>query len=714
MDIIAFLCHSSRQSKFVIEVGKFLRKSLKEIFLYEEHQRERNFIRTINRKLVGSNVMIIFIDEPELKKWQLTEIDYAIDNYTKTEYIVINVIKKDLKLEAILPTLTGAPKITIPEFEISIAKDTAFKILEKLNLRFEGEDGLPYNPQLFSYEKDILKYFKDKIILERKIKNCETLTDEDYKKLDMMRDYTLKGCPSDWVYISTRHDSDTAEDDRREVNKDIQQIIGNFRPESAQISVDARIDCDYESSLYFLEAGPRQRHYFPLEENNIRIAIMVSGGIAPGINSVIDGITQRHELYAKKGKYEVEIFGLINGFFAFEDIIGSRRQINRFTTREEVNQGGSMLGTSRVEELIDGKDRVAKLKGIIEQLRVSRIDILYIIGGEGSMRAAHALHSIAQNDENGERKLSVVAIPKTMDNDILWMWQSFGFVSAVERAREVIENLATEVKSNPRLCIVQLFGSNSGFIVSHAVLASKVGSCDAALIPEEDFSMKWLKECITERIIDRHKNDINLKIPFGLIVMSETAIPTDAEHFFGIKSIGLTKDEKSAVRFFLKHKKDKLGFQGKTSDHLRSAGLKIIEKGLEYLFMQDSKNLKANYDFIKWGKLRVFTNEPRHLLRSAAPSTLDIINGSRLGTLAVDNAMAGYTDFMISQWLTEFVLVPLKLVTLGRKQIPSEGIFWKSVLAKTGQGKYLPKDEKKKQKNAKTKEKSSKVSTAST
>jgi len=65
--------------------------------------------------------------------------------------------------------------------------------------------------------------------------------------------------------------------------------------------------------------------------------------------------------------------------------------------------------------------------------------------------------------------------------------------------------------------------------------------------------------------------------------------------------------------------------------------------------------------------------------------TSDIVMGQRLGTLAVDNAMAGYTDFMISQWLTEYVLIPLKLVVLGRKRIPQSGIFWKSVLAKTDQ-----------------------------
>jgi hypothetical protein len=62
-----------------------------------------------------------------------------------------------------------------------------------------------------------------------------------------------------------------------------------------------------------------------------------------------------------------------------------------------------------------------------------------------------------------------------------------------------------------------------------------------------------------------------------------------------------------------------------------------------------------------------------------------VIFGERLGTLAVDNAMAGYRDFIVSQWLTEFVLVPLDLIVLGRKRVPIDGIFWKSVRAKTGQ-----------------------------
>ena len=117
------------------------------------------------------------------------------------------------------------------------------------------------------------------------------------------------------------------------------------------------------------------------------------------------------------------------------------------------------------------------------------------------MKAAHALYEIARQDKRRLKKLSVVAIPKTMDNDILWVWQSFGFLSAVEKGREVIEHLSTEVQSNPRLCIVQLFGSDSGFVVSHAVLASATGHCLAALIPEVKFSMGGLIAHLREKCV---------------------------------------------------------------------------------------------------------------------------------------------------------------------------------------------------------------------
>jgi 6-phosphofructokinase 1 len=273
-----------------------------------------------------------------------------------------------------------------------------------------------------------------------------------------------------------------------------------------------------------------------------------------------------------------------------------------------------------------------------------------------------------------------VAIPKTMDNDILWVWQSFGFMSAVEKAKEFILQLYTEASSNPRLCIMQLFGSDSGFVVSHAALAS--GVCDAVLIPETDFSMEVLSKHIKTKLLERYRPGNRGKSPYGMILMAETAIPRhsiddDGCDYLDDPDVRLSEREREAIEKFISNHRR---VHGQTPDALRRGGIKIISRVLE----REIREMATKRSKI-WEDFRVFTNEPRHLIRAINPSVQDVIFGQRLAILAVDNAMFGYTDFMISQWMTEFVLVPLKLVVLGRKRVPKNGIFWKSVLANTDQ-----------------------------
>jgi 6-phosphofructokinase 1 len=449
--------------------------------------------------------------------------------------------------------------------------------------------------------------------------------------------------------------------------------------------------------LTFAEAGPRETLRFPvgwdteLEVLKLDVGIVVTGGIAPGINAVISGIVQRHLLYhspdtgqVKRGanlhQYQLRILGYMNGFvdlpgathtvlFSSHGMSGRMASVAsaRAEARKTSGDPGSRLGTSRQEKMLGSRDpaeRTGAIDRIVERLKSDGIDILYVIGGDGSMRAAHAIWETAQRSGY---PISVVAVPKTMDNDILWVWQSFGFLSAVEKAREALQQLHVEVTSNPRLCICQLFGSDSGFVVSHAALAS--GVCDLALIPEVPFSMDVIGRYVVQRLRDRY---FASKSPYALVAMAETAIPTDVEKYIDDQEIGLDDGEKEHVRLFLAHGRR---VEGQTPDELRRAGLKIVSRVLE----------RKIHEVNTFDSFRVFSNEPRHLLRTTGPSVSDVIFGQRLGTLAVDNAMAGYTDFMISQWMTEYVLVPLPLVILGRKRVPPEGIFWKSVLASTGQ-----------------------------
>jgi len=394
----------------------------------------------------------------------------------------------------------------------------------------------------------------------------------------------------------------------------------------------------------------------------------------------------------------VEIYGLQNGFYAFDDYRKNLISLTSMDTSKVANESGSIIGTSRDDRLIEILPNQDQNRKVINQLLNDNIDILYIIGGDGSMRAAHALWNYSKEmikePGNKNKHLSIIGIPKTMDNDILWVWQTFGFLSAVEKAREIIEHLSAEVVSNPRICVIQLFGSDSGFVVSHAVVASKSTVCDVALIPEVPFTMQELANYLTTKIEEHRKER---KIPMSLIVMAETAIPLDALKYINDPKIDLTQEEKDSIRWFIidspqfnltEQEKTKLKKQIKTkqivsinkrNDNLRTAGLKIVSRVLKKLLPgDDSKN-------ISWKRLRIFTNEPRHLLRTTSPSCSDTIMGNRLGTLAVDNGLAGYSDFMISQWLTEFVMVPLKLVVLGKKRIPTSGNFWKSVTTKTGQ-----------------------------
>jgi 6-phosphofructokinase 1 len=705
----AFLCYSSPDKEFVLQVAKYLRTSGLRVFYFEDPAMNRgDFVRVLNSELAAADVFIAFVGS-KWTEWQEKELNAATKRETQPETHAV-FLPQSARVRQIL--LSGHPLVTfslVLEVQDTHEKDaigSAHSILRKLNVPIVTPDDLPLDPHLFSYEKDIIDFFRN-----------EGADQQD--RLAKLQD----GCPASWPRVARWEEMLASFRDKR---ADLDRWrrtpyasrlydVGEFRQPANNVVAAALTtyhkpkngcppsasDCLVEQELLFPEAGPRKDLHFPPlhDTNTLNVAILVSGGIAPGINAVIDGIVQRHWLYARRHNQcpGLTIYGLQNGFHAFEAFPNSYIKLapdhderlgdRSLVTSDHANEGGSVLGTSRVDELIDLNTRMERLEIIVDTLRRNQIDILYVIGGDGSMKAAHAIWSVARNTP--ERPLSVVAVPKTMDNDILWVWQAFGFLSAVEKAREVIEHLHTEVKSNPRLCILQLFGSDSGFVVSHSVLASATGHCDVALIPEVPFSMTKLARVLKEKMCRRMQ-----RILYGLVVMAETAIPTDATDYAAPLGknpkvdVGLTRSEQDEILNFDQLRKKDKRIQGQTSDVLRTAGLKIVSRGLPKLLSRSQLDQDIGFE-PEWGKMRVFTNEPRHLLRAISPSCSDIIFGQRLGILAVDNAMAGYTDFMISQWLTEYVLVPLKLVVLGRKRIPRKGIFWKSVLAKTGQPEKL-------------------------
>jgi 6-phosphofructokinase 1 len=539
------------------------------------------------------------------------------------------------------------------------ARHNARDIIDGLGLPWVDPDGVPEG-YLWSYEKDIIAKYRRA--------SSEELEDQ--------------GLPAKWPDVE-RQDANIS-------NPLELKVIGNHRPDSARVLVDTRFRDDDEDvialdpSLSFPEAGPRERVAFP-KNGSLTVGILVSGGIAPGINAVIGSIITRHNQYRNACRrknpnddYDLRTFGYVEGFKSL--LSGGPDRIDLKGVDTHSHEGGSILGTSREEDLV-GHDSVAvrAMQRLVERFIHDGLDILYIIGGDGSMRAARAISTVAkaQAPRDAWSPFTVVGIPKTMDNDILWAWQSFGFISAVEHAKAVVRALHTEAKSNPRLGVIQLFGTSSGFVASHTALGS--GVCDAVLIPEVPFTLAELSRHVCNLLRRRRRPGPSGTSPHGIVLMSEAAVPTDWRSYLDnpdYPNLQLSEEEREALKKFEEQRRRIIG---QTPDALRSAALKLVS----VVLMHDIRRIRGSADY--WSRFRVFANEPRHIVRAVEPSVADIILAQRLGTLAVDGAMAGYMSFMVSQWLTEYVFVPLELVVLGRKRVPQQGIFWKTVVASTGQ-----------------------------
>ena len=291
--------------------------------------------------------------------------------------------------------------------------------------------------------------------------------------------------------------------------------------------------------------------------------------------------------------------------------------------------GGTFLGTSRghqpIEEIVDTLERM-------------NIQILFMIGGDGTFRAAYKI-----KEEIGKRqlKIAVIGIPKTIDNDIWLVSKTFGFDTAVELACNAIRCAHTEAIAVPNgIGLVKLMGRHSGFIAAAATLATKeVNFC---IIPEMDFDIDGPKGLLAEleRRLEKRKH--------AVIVVAEGA---------GQKYVQKDPPEYDASGNL------KLGDIGK-----------FLKERIEKYFKE--KNIPIVIRYI----------DPSYIIRSVPANVEDRIYCGFLGQYAVHAAMAGKTGIMISNINEQFVHVPLKEAIKRRKQVNLHSRFWLSVLESTGQG----------------------------
>ncbi|BBO80612.1 ATP-dependent 6-phosphofructokinase [Desulfosarcina ovata subsp. sediminis] len=370
-------------------------------------------------------------------------------------------------------------------------------------------------------------------------------------------------------------------------------------------------------------AGPRRKVYF--DAAKLRCAVATCGGLCPGLNDIIRAIVlELHYRYGVKIIYGVR-HGL-EGFIPeynhdFLDLTAQRvSDIN--------NMGGTILGSSRGAQDIDR---------VVDCLEVNNIGILFMVGGDGTLMAAS---KIADTISQRGLKISVVGIPKTIDNDIHLVSRSFGFDTAVDVSRMAIQGAHNEAISYPNgVGLIKLMGRHSGFIAATAALAQQ--DANFVLIPEVDFDLdgpKGLMAALETRLASRGH---------AVIVAAEGA----GQKFF--TDVNESRDASGNIRL------NDIGpfLRDTIKDHFTA------------------KKIPINIKYI----------DPSYMIRSLPANANDSVFCGFLGRDAVHAGMAGKTKLVIGHWNNHFVHLPMEATAGKRKQVRPRGKLWTTVLESTGQ-----------------------------
>jgi len=404
---------------------------------------------------------------------------------------------------------------------------------------------------------------------------------------------------------------------------------GRFVPESVFVRYEIEhnegaIDSVPIIELLFEKAGPRREIFFdPLQT---RAAIVTCGGLCPGLNTVIRSLFL--ELHYNYGVPSV--LGIRNGYRGLVREHGlAPIELTRDFVSEIHKEGGTMLGTSRGPQ---------DLGAMVDFLEEKKIDVLFCIGGDGTQRGAKAIsNEVARRG----RKIAVVGVPKTIDNDLSYCDRTFGFLTAVEEAAKAIHLAHTEARSTERgIGVVKLMGRHAGFIACEATRACQ--QVNFVLIPEVPFALEGPKGFLAA--LDRRMNDRD----HAVIVVAEGA----GQHLF---------------------------HDNREPEHDASGNPKLFDIGsrltkeIHSYFEERSRPIVLKYI------------DPSYLIRSVPPTIEDQLLCDDLARRAAHAAMAGKTGIIVSTVNNAFVHVPMEMACEGRRQIDLESELWSSVLASTGQ-----------------------------
>jgi len=379
----------------------------------------------------------------------------------------------------------------------------------------------------------------------------------------------------------------------------------------------------------FDESGPKESIYF--DPSKTKCAIVTCGGLCPGINDVIRAVVM--EAY-----YQYGISSILGIRFGLQGFIPKYKHEVWELTPSVVSDihefGGTILGSSRGHQ---------SSEEIVEALERLNVNVLFMIGGDGAMKAAGA---VAEEVRKRNMKLSVIGIPKTIDNDIPFISRSFGFDTAVSKAIEAIRCAHTEATGAYNgIGMVKLMGRESGFIAAEASLSLK--EVNFVLIPEDPFELEGdngLLNNLRRRLKERGHS---------VIVVAEGAGQDVCCQEFGMEGEQPTDASGNPV----------LG---------DICGL--LQDRIKDYFKQ--RNMDLTLKFI----------DPSYIIRSVPANSGDRVYCGFLGQNAVHAAMAGKTNMVVSKLHDRYVDLPLDLVTQRkRRKLDTTSNYWRAVLESTGQ-----------------------------
>lgn len=370
----------------------------------------------------------------------------------------------------------------------------------------------------------------------------------------------------------------------------------------------------------FERSGPREHLFF--EPARTKVAIVTCGGLCPGLNNVIRSVYL--QLYYHYGVPAV--MGIRYGLSGFSPQASAPPLWLNAEIVNNIHQlGGTLLGTSRGPV---GPDMV------VDFLDQRGVSILFTVGGDGTQRGAHA---IVAEIQRRHLPIAVVGIPKTIDDDVQYVNRSFGYFTAIQKAKEVIDSAHVEAHCvSNGISIVKVMGRDSGFIAAGATLASQ--EVNFTLVPEVPFKLEGasgLLAVLHRRMLERRH---------AVIVVAEGA----GQHL-------MPPSEERDASGNLLHRDIGLFLRDKIRDHFEAQRFAVV---IRYL-------------------------DPSYYIRSVPASTVDSVMCDSFARHAVHAAMAGKTDMIVGLQHGVFINVPIPMATTERKRLSAEE--WAQVVTATGQ-----------------------------